>query len=56
MAPKSTSWEHFWLLVERMTRAIVGARLESGPGAELDLVLATLMRQREQLERAGWFN
>jgi hypothetical protein len=52
----SEGWQHPWLAAERVTRLVVGRRLEEGPTPSLDRLLVAVIRWRAGIERAGWFN
>lgn len=49
-------WRHPWLTIERLTRLVIGYRLEQGPSELLDALLLAVMHRRQETERAGWFN
>jgi len=49
-------WQHPWLRVELAIRAVLADRLTSGPSATVDQVLMARVKERERIERAGWFN
>jgi hypothetical protein len=46
---------HSWLQIDRATRAILAERLTHGPSETTDRALATLIAERQRIERAGWF-
>ncbi len=52
----SNVWQHPWLRIERAIRAILADRLTRGATETADQVLMTRIREREEIERAGWFN
>src|SRR5213594_1872259 len=49
-------WQHPWLRIELAVRAVLADRLTRGPSAKIDRVLMARVKEREQIERAGWFN
>jgi hypothetical protein len=50
------SWEHPWLRLERATRAVIADRLTRGSCERSDVALATILSERQRLEKAGSFN
>jgi len=48
--------QHPWLSIELALRAILADRLTRGASAKVDQVLMARVRERERIERAGWFN
>jgi hypothetical protein len=56
MADDDRAWQHPWLRVERATRAIIAARMTHGATATSDRAVAAIIAERENIERAGWFN
>ena len=46
-------WQHPWLRIEL---AILADRLTRGPSPRVDQVLMARVKERERVERAGWFN
>ena len=51
-----TPWQHPWLRVELAIRAVLTDRLTHGPSPIVDRVLMARVKERERIERAGWFN
>ena len=49
-------WQHPWLRIERLIRALLADRLTRGPSASLDEALMTRIKEREEIQRAGWMN
>ena len=49
-------WQHPWLRVERLIRSILADRLTRGPSESLDQVLMARIKERERIQRMGWFN
>ena len=49
-------WLHPWLRVELATRAVLADRLTRGPSESLDQVLMARIKERERIQRMGWFN
>jgi len=49
-------WQHPWLRVERLIRSILADRLTRGPSESLDQVLMARIKERELIQRVGWFN
>ena len=47
---------HPWPRIERGLRTILAIRLERGSHENIDRALMTVIRARERVERAGWFN
>jgi len=47
---------HPWLRIELAIRAVLADRLTRGPSARVDRFLMARVKEREKIERAGWFN
>lgn len=45
-----------WLRVEFMIRVVLADPLTRGPSALVERVLMVRVKERELIERAGWFN
>jgi hypothetical protein len=56
MMSEQSSWMHPWLRIERATRAVLADRLTRSASDRADAALAKVMKERERVERAGWFN
>ena len=56
MALNAPALWHPWVRVERAIRAVLADRLTRGPSNRVDQVLMARVKEREQIERAGWFN
>ena len=50
------AWRHPWLRIELAIRAVLAGRLTGGPSLVIDQVLMARVKERERIERAGWFN
>ena len=50
------AWQHPWLRIQRLIRSILADRLTRGPSPTVDQTLMVRVREREQIECAGWFN
>ena len=53
---RDRTWQHPLLRVELAIRAVLADRLTRGPSAKVDQVLMARVKERERIERAGWFN
>ena len=49
-------WQQPWLRIELAMRAVLADRLTRGPSPRVDQVLMACVKDRERIERAGWFN
>ena len=49
-------WQHPWLRIELAIRAIIADRLTRGPSESVDQVLMARIKERERIQRVGWFN
>ena len=49
-------WRHPWLRIELAIRAVLADRLARGASPRVDQVLMACVKDRERIERAGWFN
>ena len=49
------AWQHPWLRIELRIRAILADRLTRGPSPTVDQVLMARVKERERIERVGWF-
>ena len=56
MAVTTSGLWHPWVRVERAIRAVLADRLTRGPSVRVDQVLMARVKERERIERVGWFN
>ena len=50
------TWQHHWPRIERILRVVLGDRMSHWASDERDRAMAAVIEQRQQIERAGWFN
>ncbi|MFQ5519804.1 MAG: hypothetical protein ACE5FK_00260 [Candidatus Methylomirabilia bacterium] len=50
------SWQHPWLQVERVLRAILTERWDEDCWAQLESEIPAVLAAKSQIKRAGWFN
>lgn len=49
-------WQHPWLRIELAVRAGLADRMTRAPSPSVDRILMARIKERERIQRAGWFN
>jgi len=52
----SPSWQHPWLRIQRLIRAILETSADREARAVMSMTLRDAVRERERIRRAGWFS
>jgi hypothetical protein len=55
-APTDRAWQHPWLRIQRLIRAILEVRRDEATRPVMKITLRDALKEREKIRRAGWMN